>query len=180
MVYISEESPKGKNAIWSTFILMIGILGPLLFNFFRFFFITNDKEYTIAHWKNILYFPIIMGFIITFIIFFTFKETTAYIFKKNQNSLEPSTNKDKSHSLKEGVLLIFKSSKRNAYIVLILISVLFTIGFGAGNVIEPYVMNYSAINSEEYSIWQKTHFSNLCHFISHFCHFTIYMGNAYP
>ncbi len=152
MIYISEESPKGKNAIWSTFILMIGILGPLLFNYFRFFFITNDKEYTIAHWKNILYLPIVMGFVIAIIIFFTFKETSAYKFKNNQNSLELRVKKDNSRSMKEGILLIFKSSKRNAYITLMVITVLFTIGFGAGNIIEPYIMIYSAISSEEYSI----------------------------
>lgn len=36
--------------------------------------------------------------------------------------------------------------------MLLVITLLFTIGFGAGNIIEPYVMVYSAISSEEYSI----------------------------
>ncbi|MHA1105495.1 MAG: MFS transporter [Promethearchaeota archaeon] len=152
MIYISEESPKGKNAVWSTFILMIGIIGPLLFNLLRFFFITNDKDYTIANWKNILYLPILMGFIITFIIIFTFKETSAYKFKQESNSLKQNDKKDSSHSMKMGIVIIFKSSKRKAFIMLMVITVLFTIGFGAGNVIEPYIMIYSAIGSEEYSI----------------------------
>ncbi|MHA1670521.1 MAG: MFS transporter [Promethearchaeota archaeon] len=152
MIYINEESPKGKNAIWSAFILMIGIIGPLLFNFFRFFFITNDKDYTIANWKNILYLPIVMGFIITFLIIFTFRETSAYKFKQGLDSLDQNNINNGSHSMKEGIILIFKSSKKRAYIMLMVITALFTIGFGAGNIIEPYIMIYSAIGSEEYSI----------------------------
>ncbi len=154
MIYMSEEAPKGKNAIWSTIILMVGILGPIIFNISRFFFITNDKEFTIVHWKNVLYFSIIAGFVITFIIAYSFKETSAYEFKDLEDSKREVKDKEakENHSVIGGITKIFKSDIKKAYFTLLIVTILVAIGFGAGNIIEPYMMNYSAMSSQEYSI----------------------------
>jgi MFS family permease len=152
MIYMSEEAPKGKNAKWSTIVLMVGILGPVIFNITRFFFITNDKEFTILHWKNVLYFSIIAGFVITFIIAFSFKETSAYEIKDLNATKSKIVNAKENHSVILGLSKIFKSNTKKAYLTLLIVTILVAIGFGAGNIIEPYMMNYSAMSSQEYSI----------------------------
>ena len=155
MIYMSEEAPKGKNAIWSTIILMVGILGPIIFNISRFFFITNVKEFTILHWKNVLYFSIIAGFVITAIIAYSFKETSAYEFKDlevSKRKINETQETKENHSVIGGITKIFKSNTKKAYFTLLIVTILVAIGFGAGNIIEPYMMNYSAMSSQEYSI----------------------------
>jgi MFS family permease len=152
MIYVNEESPKGKNAIWSTIILLVGIIGPIIFYLSRSFFITNDKAFTIYHWKGVLYFSVIAGIITTLLIILTIKETSAYTFKKkaiNPDVLEKSHNE---YNFRESMRVIFKKGRKRSYIVLIIISILFSIAVGSGNLLEPYFMNYSSMSSEEFSM----------------------------
>ncbi|MFX0081855.1 MAG: MFS transporter [Candidatus Hodarchaeota archaeon] len=152
MIYVNEESPKGKNAIWSTIILLIGIIGPITFYINRSIFITNDKEYTISHWKGVLYFSVITGLFTTLLIIFTIKETSAYLFKKKGGDLELNEESEIKYSFRESIEVIFGRGRKKGYIVLIIISVLFTIAVGSGNLLEPYFMNYSLMSSEEFSM----------------------------
>jgi MFS family permease len=152
MIYINEESPKGKNAIWSTIILLIGIIGPIIFYVSRPFFITNDKIFTISHWKGVLYFSVIIGIITTFLIILTIKETSAYVYKKKRTIWEESETTTEKYTFRKSLGLIFKLGRKRSYIVLIVISVLFSIAVGSGNLLEPYFMNYSSVSSEEFSL----------------------------
>ncbi|MHA2179813.1 MAG: MFS transporter [Promethearchaeota archaeon] len=150
MIYINEESPKGKNAIWSTIILIVGIIGPVIFYATRSFFITNDKTYTILHWKGILYPSVIAGSITTMIIFFTIKESSAYILRGKSGEMNKLI--DNNIPLKKGIRIIFKDERKRSYIMLLVISVLFSIAIGSGNLLEPYMMNYSQMSAEEFSM----------------------------
>lgn len=152
MIYVNEESPKGKNARWSTIILLIGIIGPIIFYINRSIFITNDKIFTILHWKGVLYFSVILGLITTLLIIFTIKETSAYVLKKNLGDGELNEKPQSKYSFRKSISLIFGKGRKKSYIVLIIISVLFSIAVGSGNLLEPYMMNYSLMTSEEFSI----------------------------
>jgi len=152
MIYINEESPKGKNAIWSTIILLIGIIGPIIFYINRSIFITNDKAFTILHWKGVLYLSVIIGFITTLLIIFTVKESSAYVLKKNLGDVELNDKPQSKYSFRKSIRIIFGKGRKKSYIVLIGISILFSIAVGSGNLLEPYMMNYSLMTSEEFSI----------------------------
>jgi putative MFS transporter len=151
MIFINEESPQGKNATWSTLILIIGLIGPVIFYVNRAIFITNDKAFTILHWKGILYFSVVAGIIVTILLVFTIKETSAFEYKAKLGNGEP-LNVEKSTSFSKGVKIIFKGKRKNSYLVLIIVSILFTIAVGSGNLLEPYFMNYSLVSSEEFSL----------------------------
>ncbi len=152
MIYVNEEYPKGKNAKWSTIILLIGIIGPIIYYINSSIFITNDKTFTILHWKGVLYFSVITGLIITLLIIFTIKETSAYVFKKKLGDIELNEKPQVKYSFRESIRIIFRRGRKKSYIVLIVISVLFSIAVGSGNLLEPYMMNYSLMTSEEFSI----------------------------
>ncbi|MFW9875525.1 MAG: MFS transporter [Candidatus Thorarchaeota archaeon] len=152
MIYVNEESPKGKNAIWSTLILLLGIMGPIIFYIFRSIFITNDKVYTISHWKGVLYFSVIAGLITTLLIIFTIKETSAYVFKKEMGDFNLKEKPQVKYSFIESIRIIFRKGRKRSYLVLLIISILFSIAVGSGNLLEPYFMNYSSLTSEEFSI----------------------------
>lgn len=152
MIYINEESPIGKNAIWSTIVLVIGLIGPIIFYLSRSFFITNDKAFTILHWKGVLYPSVIIGFITTLLIIFTVKESSAYVLKKNLGNVELNDNPQINYSYRKSIGIIFSKGRKKSYLVLIIITILFTIAVGSGNLLEPYMMNYSLMSAEEFSI----------------------------
>ena len=152
MIYINEESPQGKNALWSNFILIIGITGQALFYLIRPFFIINDKSFTILHWKGLLFFSVIIGTIVTIILIFTIKETAAYDFKFKLRDGQNSKKIEESLSFNKSAKIIFKGARKRSYLFLLMISVLFSIAVGSGNLLEPYMMNYSLVSSEEFSL----------------------------
>jgi MFS family permease len=151
MIFINEESPQGKNAIWSTLILIIGLIGPIVFYINRSIFITNDKVFTVLHWKGVLYFSVVAGIIVTILLIFTIKETSAFEFKANLNN-KKSLKTEGTLSFSKGFKIIFEGKRKRSYFVLIVISILFTIAVGSGNLLEPYFMNYSLVSSEEFSL----------------------------
>ncbi|MHA1729849.1 MAG: MFS transporter [Promethearchaeota archaeon] len=145
MIMINEEAPKGKNAIYSAIMFIIGSIGSITYFVIRPFYITNNKEYTIANWKGILYISIISGIIITFLIIFTVKETSAFKFNQINKQDQPLKTID-------GLKIIFNKSRKKNYIALLVISALFSISVISGNLLEPYMMNYSEVSSEEFSL----------------------------
>lgn len=152
MIYVNEESPKGKNAIWSTIMMLIGIIGSIIFYINRSIFITNDKSFTILNWKGVLYFSVIAGLITTLLIIFSIRESSAYLLKKNLRYVESNDKSQVKYSYRKSINIIFRRGRKKGYIVLIVISVLFSIAVGSGNLLEPYMMNYSLMTSEEFSM----------------------------
>ncbi len=85
-------------------------------------------------------------------IIFTIKETSAYLLKKILGDGELNEKPQSNFSFKKSINIIFGKGRKKSYVVLIVISVLFSIAVGSGNLLEPYMMNYSQMTSEEFSI----------------------------
>jgi MFS family permease len=74
------------------------------------------------------------------------------VFKEKKIILENPERINNKYTFRESIGLIFKKGRKRSYIVLIIISVLFSIAVGSGNLLEPYFMNYSLVTSEEFSL----------------------------
>lgn len=111
VIYINEESPHDKRAFYTNFVLIGGVVGALLIPVF------HD---IIINWRGMTYFAIILGIPLSLIIFFTFQETSKYLEIKNDNSLV----KEKRRMLKENLGIIFKSTRRKEFIVILVISLI--------------------------------------------------------
>ena len=104
LIYINEEVKANKRAYYSNIILMAGLLGPI---------IMVIKE-TGSFWQGMTIFPMIIGFPLCVVIYFTLKETSRYQMMKVSGSVAP-------RSFKKDIGSIFKTESRKPYIFLLLI-----------------------------------------------------------
>ena len=111
VIYINEESPSDKRALYTNFVLIGGVIGALLIPVF------HD---IIINWRGMTYFAIILGIPLSIIIFFTFKETSKYLEIKEDNSLLT----ERPKILKDNLRNIFKSSRRMEFVVILIISLI--------------------------------------------------------
>lgn len=111
VIYINEESPSDKRALYTNFVLIGGVIGALLIPVF------HD---IIINWRGMTYFAIILGIPLSIIIFFTFKETSKYLEIKEDNSLLT----ERPKILKDNLKNIFKSSRRMEFVVILIISLI--------------------------------------------------------
>ncbi len=110
LIYINEEVKSNKRAYYSNIILMAGLLGPIIMVISRFIFIKETGSF----WQGMTFFPMIIGFPLCIIIYFTLKETKRYEMMKESSSIE-------SRSFKEDIRSIFKTESRKSYTFLLLI-----------------------------------------------------------
>jgi MFS family permease len=111
VIFINEESPPKKRAFYTNLVLIGGVVGALLIPFFH---------SIILNWRGMTYFAIALGIPLSFIIFFTFKETSKYQeFKISTETLQRSTN-----NFKGNLKIIFTSSRKSQYIVILIISLI--------------------------------------------------------
>ena len=69
-----EEVKSNKRAYYSNIILMAGLLGPIIMVISRFIFIKETGSF----WQGMTFFPMIIGFPLCIIIYFTLKETKRF------------------------------------------------------------------------------------------------------
>jgi len=110
LIYVNEEAKTNKRALYSNIILMAGLLGPIFMVILRVIFISDIDPF----WQGMTFFPIVLGFPLCVIIYFTLKET-----KKYQEMKESGINE--SRSFKEDLTAIFKTENRKPYIILLVI-----------------------------------------------------------
>jgi len=110
LIYINEEVKPNKRAYYSNIILMAGLLGPIIMVISRFIFIKETGSF----WQGMTFFPMIIGFPLCIIIYFTLKETKRFDMMKESGSI-------KSRSFKEDIGSIFKTESRKPYMFLLLI-----------------------------------------------------------
>ena len=113
VIYINEESPSNKRAFYTNFVLIGGVVGALLIPVF------HDIA-SLINWRVMTYFAIILGIPLSFIIFFTFKETSKYLEIKKHESLLI----DRKKIFKENLQIIFKSSRRKEFLIILFISLI--------------------------------------------------------
>ncbi len=111
VIYINEESPSDKRALYTNLVLVGGVVGALLIPVF------HD---IVINWRGMTYFAIILGIPLSLIIFFSFKETSKYLEIKMDNSIV----KEKRKIFKENLQTIFKSTRRREFIIILIISLI--------------------------------------------------------
>jgi MFS family permease len=111
VIYINEESPADKRALYTNLVLIGGVVGALLIPVF------HD---IIINWRGMTYFSIILGIPLSLIIFFTFKETSKYLEIKEDNSLL----RERRKIFKENLQTIFKSTRKKEFIVILILSLI--------------------------------------------------------
>jgi len=124
LIYINEESPPEKKAMWTNIVLMGGVIGAVLMPVFRVIFIYEGAP--VGAWRGMTYFSIALGIPLGILVAFTIKETSKFQEVKQNR---PST-KEKTNMMKKNLQTIFKSDRRMAYIV-----ILFTVFIWAMNYI---------------------------------------------
>lgn len=147
MIYINEEAPVGKNAIWSYLVGFGGLVGAILIFVMRGMFITDDPA--TSNWRGMLYLSVILGIILTIVIITTLKETDAFLYRSAQRSAETDSIK---MSFKEIFGTIFHSDRRRAYIAILAVSIFWAWGMMFLKYTEPFMMEYSLITSSEYNV----------------------------
>ncbi len=113
VIYINEESPSDKRAFYTNFVLIGGVVGALLIPVF------HDIA-SLINWRVMTYFSIFLGIPLSFIIFFTFKETSKYLEIKKDESLLI----DRKNNFKENIQIIFKSGRRKEFLIILIISLI--------------------------------------------------------
>ncbi len=113
VIYINEESPADKRALFTNLVLVGGVGGALLIPFFHDFV-------SLFNWRIMTYFAIILGIPLSLIIFFTFKETSKFLEIKVNESLV----KERRKIFKENLKTIFKSSRRREFLAILIISLI--------------------------------------------------------
>jgi MFS family permease len=143
LIYVNEESPKEKRAIWVNVISMIGAIGGILAPIFRAIYITETSP--VGAWRGMLLFPILLGIPLSILIFFTLKESSIYAESK-------STLNHKKISFKENLRTIFAISNRKEIIAILIIS--FILGANAifRNLLEIIISDNPQISENQISI----------------------------
>ncbi len=111
VIFINEESPPKKRALYTNFVLIGGVAGALLIPFFH---------SIIVDWRGMTYFAIALGIPLSIIILLTFKETSKYQEIKEIKLAEERP----SNKFKENLKLIFKSSRKSQYDTILIISLI--------------------------------------------------------
>ena len=114
MIYINEECPDDKRAIWANIIVSGGIIGVFLSSILRGVFITETSP--VGAWRGLSWFAVILGFLCMILVLFTLKETSTYLEHKELDK------KEKAPSFTENVKALFKSSRKNEYIVILFLA----------------------------------------------------------
>ncbi|MDX1797445.1 MAG: MFS transporter [Candidatus Lokiarchaeia archaeon] len=113
VIYINEESPHDKRALFTNLVLIGGVVGALLIPVFHDFA-------SMTNWRVMTYFAIILGIPLSLIIFFTIKESSKYLEIKQDKSVV----KEKRNLFKENFKTIFKSTRKKEFAIILIISLI--------------------------------------------------------
>ncbi|MFX0011294.1 MAG: MFS transporter [Candidatus Hermodarchaeota archaeon] len=111
LIYVNEETKSNKRAFYSNIILIVGLVGAFVMVITRLFFITETNP----NWRAMTIFPMLLGFPLTFLIYFTLKETSKYEQMKQELGV-PKRN------FKEDLISIFKTENKKPYLMLLVIA----------------------------------------------------------
>jgi MHS family alpha-ketoglutarate permease-like MFS transporter len=111
LIYVNEETKSNKRAFYSNIILIVGLVGAFVMVITRLFFITETNP----NWRAMTIFPMLLGFPLTFLIYFTLKETSKYEQMRQEIGV-PKRN------FKEDLISIFKTENKKPYLMLLVIA----------------------------------------------------------
>ncbi|MFX0037888.1 MAG: MFS transporter [Promethearchaeota archaeon] len=113
VIYINEESPADKRALYTNLVLVGGVIGALLIPVF------HDIA-SLINWRVMTYFAILLGIPLSIIIFFTFRETSKYLEIKENKPIV----KERRKIFKQNLQTIFKSTRRKEFLIILIISLI--------------------------------------------------------
>jgi MFS family permease len=113
VIYINEESPADKRALYTNLVLVGGVIGALLIPVF------HDIA-SLINWRVMTYFAILLGIPLSIVIFFTFRETSKYLEIKENKSIV----KERRKIFKQNLQTIFKSTRRKEFLIILIISLI--------------------------------------------------------
>lgn len=143
-IYVNEEAPSDKRALWTNIVLMGGVAGALILPVFRSIFITE----TTSNWRGMTYFEIFWGIPLSFIIFFTLKETIKYKELKEMSNLKV----DNENRLKKNLSQLFQGSHRKEFISILLISFLWGLNYLFISLGESFMADSPNLNQDDINI----------------------------
>ncbi len=142
LLYINEESPSEKRAMWTNIVLATGIIGPILIPIFRSIFITD----TSANWRGMTIFPIILGIPLGIIVLLTIKETTTYEeIKEGRKKLPPIM-------LRENLKGLFTSPRKTELTMVLLMSLIVGLNYAFISLGENYISTSANLTQSQVNI----------------------------
>ena len=140
-IYISEEAPEEKRALWTNIVLMGGLFGAVLITIFRAIFISETGSY----WRGMTFASIFIGIPLSIIILLTLKEPKKYLeMKENKVKEEKST-----RSLINDVKSLFLISNRNGYIAILISGFIISLNIVFGALLEQFLTTSPYISDDD-------------------------------
>ena len=111
-IYINEEAPQDKRALWTNIVLMGGLVGAVLLIIFRSIFISETTSY----WRGMTFPAIFIGLILTIIIIFTLKETSKFKEMKSKKVEKQQS----TRSIIQDFKALFSGPNRKGFIAILI------------------------------------------------------------
>jgi len=123
LIYVNEESPPEKKAFWTNMVLIGGVIGAILMPIFRSIFIYEGAPR--GSWRGMTYFAIFLGIPLGILVALTIKETSKFQEVKNSRI----STKERTKLFKKNLNTIFKSDRRNAYLIILISSFIWALNY---------------------------------------------------
>ncbi len=144
LIYVNEEAPKDKRAVWTNVILIVGMFGVILAPILRSIFITDESS---SNWRSLPLFTIILGVPLALLILFTLKGTKIYEEMKETDKVER-----KRISFKENFKTLMKSSNKSQLIALMVMSFIMGINSIFRNLVEQLLTSSPYLDQNQVNI----------------------------
>jgi len=130
-IYINEEAPQDKRALWTNIVLMGGLVGAVLLIVFRAIFISETTTY----WRGMTFPAIFIGIIMSIVILFTLKETSKFKeMKKNKGEKQQST-----RTIIQNMKALFSGSNRKGFIAILIAGFIVTFNQVFNSMLEEFL-----------------------------------------
>ncbi|MHA1689085.1 MAG: MFS transporter [Promethearchaeota archaeon] len=147
VIYINEESPPDKRAIWTDVILMGGVTGSILLPVFRSIYISE----TVSNWRGMTYFPIFLGIPLSITILLAFKETLKYEEIKELKQ-KGKIGEEKVNILSENLKIIFSSKRKKEIASVLIMTFLVGMNYIFVSLGESYISSNPNLNQNDINI----------------------------
>jgi MFS family permease len=144
VIYINEECPPGKRGFWTNMILVGGVTGAILLPIFRSIYISE----TVSNWRGMTLFAIFLGIPLSIIILLTLQETSKY----QEIKVEKQLVKSSSVGLKTNLKILFSSSRKKEFIILLIISYICGLNYTFIALGENFISNSPNLNQNDVNI----------------------------
>ena len=144
VIYINEECPSEKRALYTNMVLVGGVIGAILLPIFRSIYITESYSY----WRGMTFFAIFLGIPLSLLILFSIKETSTF----QEAKLNKSIDKEQTTSLKRNIHNVFDTSRRREVIVILIISYISGLNYIFIALGESFISNSPNLNQDDINI----------------------------